>query len=202
MKKLVLYVHGKYGTPAESEHYKPLFPDCRVIGLEYQARFPWETGKEIHEEVIRLKEEGEAITIIANSIGAYYCMCSGIDLLIQEAFFISPVVDMENLIESLMKQVGITETELKEKKTIRTASGEELSWDYLNYTRTNPIIWNAPTKVLYGSKDSLTSYEQMVAFSKMHSAELTVMEDGEHWFHTEEQMRFLDEWVQSSRLEN
>ena len=26
-------------------------------------------------------------------------------------------------------------------------------------------------------------------------AELTVMEDGEHWFHTGEQMRFLDDWI-------
>ena len=27
-------------------------------------------------------------------------------------------------------------------------------------------------------------------------AELTVMPGGEHWFHTEEQMRFLDEWIE------
>ena len=26
-------------------------------------------------------------------------------------------------------------------------------------------------------------------------AELTVMPDGEHWFHTEEQLRFLDAWI-------
>ena len=29
----------------------------------------------------------------------------------------------------------------------------------------------------------------------MHQVSLTVMEGGEHWFHTEEQMRFLDEWI-------
>ena len=26
-------------------------------------------------------------------------------------------------------------------------------------------------------------------------AELTVMPEGEHWFHTPEQMRFLDAWL-------
>ena len=26
-------------------------------------------------------------------------------------------------------------------------------------------------------------------------AELTVMPDGEHWFHTEWQMQFLDQWI-------
>ena len=24
---------------------------------------------------------------------------------------------------------------------------------------------------------------------------VAVMENGEHWFHTEEQMKFLDEWI-------
>ena len=28
MKELVLYIHGKGGCAGESEHYKPLFPEC------------------------------------------------------------------------------------------------------------------------------------------------------------------------------
>ncbi len=34
----------------ESEHYKPLFPDYEVIGLDYQTFTPWETGKELTEQ--------------------------------------------------------------------------------------------------------------------------------------------------------
>ena len=37
------------------------------------------------------------------------------------------------------------------------------------------------------------------AFAKTHGAELTVMEEGEHWFHTDEQMHFLDNWIISER---
>ncbi len=37
MKKLVLYIHGKGGCAGESEHYKPLFPECDVVGLDYQT---------------------------------------------------------------------------------------------------------------------------------------------------------------------
>ena len=33
MKHIVVYVHGKGGSPAEAEHYKSLFPDSEVIGL-------------------------------------------------------------------------------------------------------------------------------------------------------------------------
>ena len=30
-------------------------------------------------------------------------------------------------------------------------------------------------------------------------ATLTVMEGGEHWFHTEEQMDFLDRWIAGTK---
>ena len=32
-------------------------------------------------------------------------------------------------------------------------------------------------------------------FANKAGATLTVMEGGEHWFHTEEQMEFLDRWI-------
>ncbi len=34
MNEVVLYIHGKGGSAGESEHYKPLFPECEVIGLD------------------------------------------------------------------------------------------------------------------------------------------------------------------------
>ena len=55
--------------------------------------------------------------------------------------------------------------------------------------------WKVPTSILYGSYDNLTSFETISDFAKKHRATLTVMESGEHWFHTEDQMRFLDEWI-------
>ena len=71
---LVLYIHGKGGSPAESEHYKSLFPEYHVIGLDYQTFTPWATGKEIHTAVSKFKNEYEKIILIANSIGAFFSM--------------------------------------------------------------------------------------------------------------------------------
>ena len=195
MKDLVLYIHGKGGSAAESEHYRPLFPGSEVIGLDYQTFSPWETGAEILDAVTRLKDRSESITLIANSIGAFFSMNAGIDGLIDQAYFISPIVDMERLICDMMNWAQVTEERLKEKGVIETAFGEELSWDYLCYVREHPVHWNVPTEILYGRKDDLTSYETIAAFAKKHNAKLTVMESGEHWFHTEEQMQFLDEWI-------
>ena len=199
MKQLVLYVHGKGGSSAESDHYIPLFPQCEVRGIEYHASTPWEAGREIHDSVEKLKSGYDGIILIANSIGAFFSMNAGIDTMICGAFFISPIVDMEKLILNMMSWANVTETELEEKGVISTSFGEDLSWDYLCYVRENPVCWTVPTRILYGSRDNLTSYETISAFAKIHGAELTVMEEGEHWFHTEGQMRFLDNWIKKGR---
>ena len=90
---------------------------------------------------------------------------------------------------------NITEKELYKKKEIKTSFGETLSWKYLTFVRENSIEWNIPTYILYGKKDNMTSYEIILNFTNKSKANLTVMENGEHWFHTEEQMKFLDNWI-------
>ena len=195
MKNVVIYIHGKGGSAAESEHYKPLFPDCEVIGLDYQTFSPWDTGKEIFDAVEKLKSRYENVILIANSIGAFFSMNAGIDDIIQNAYFISPIVDMEKLITDMMKWANVTEQELESKGVIHTDFGEDLSWDYLCNVRSHPIEWRVPTQILYGSKDHLMSIETITEFAQKHQAALTVLEGGEHWFHTEEQMQFLDNWI-------
>ena len=197
MKDAVLYIHGKGGSAAESKHYKALFPDHEMIGLDYQTFTPWETGAEIHTAVEKLKAKYESIILIAGSIGAFFSMNAGIDRLISKAYFISPIVDMEKLICDMMQWTNVTEAELKSKGVIRTDFGEDLSWNYLCYVRDHPIRWSVPTNILYGSRDSLTSLKTMRAFAERHNAVLTVMEGGEHWFHTAEQMQFLDDWIRN-----
>ncbi len=191
----VLYIHGKNGSASESEHYKPLFPECEVIGFDYQTFSPWETGAEIRSVVEKLKSEYDSIILIANSIGAFFSMNAGIDSIIKKAYFISPIVDMERLITDMMDWANVTEDKLKGKGMIHTSLGEDLSWDYLCYVREHPVKWSVPTAILYGKNDALTSYETISTFAKKQNAKLTVMENGEHWFHTEEQMQFLDNWI-------
>ena len=195
MKDAVLYIHGKGGSAAESGRYQALFPHCRVTGLEYQSFTPWETGAEIRAAAEELKAAYEHVLLIANSIGAFFSMCAGIDRLISRAFFISPIVDMEKLITDMMQWANVTEEELRAKGVIPTAFGEDLSWEYLCYVRDHPVDWRAPTQILYGGHDNLTAFETISDFAKNHGAGLTVMDGGEHWFHTEEELRFLDDWI-------
>lgn len=63
------------------------------------------------------------------------------------------------------------------------------------YVKENPIVWNIPTNILYGEKDHLMDIDTVSAFANQIGATFTVMKDGEHWFHTKEQMDYLDGWI-------
>ena len=199
MKELIIYVHGKGGSAEEAEHYRALFPNSGVVSFDYRSQTPWDAKDEFPAFFAAQRERGERLTLIANSIGAYFSLNSLGETLVDRAFFISPVVDMEKLIENMMLWSNVTEKELAERNEIATDFGETLSWRYLCYVREHPIAWRVPTRILYGEKDPLTSMETISAFAAQHGAKLTIMPGGEHWFHTAEQMRFLDDWSTGNR---
>ena len=168
-----------------------------MLGSDYKAYTPWETKEEILAEYDVLRNKYDSVLIVANSIGAYFAMnaLSGKEL--ERAFFISPVVNMERLICDMMSWANVTEQELRDKQEIETAFGETLSWRYLCYVRDTAIVWNTPTDILYAGNDNLTSYETISEFAVKTNSSLKIMEDGEHWFHTEKQLAFLDDWLRS-----
>lgn len=191
----VLYIHGQGGSAEEATHYVPLFPNCDVIGLDYHAQTPWEAREEFPRMFDAVCGPYQSVAVIANSIGAFFAMHALRDKPIDKAFFISPIVDMQKLIEDMMGWADVSEDELREKGEIKTAFGQTLSWEYLTYVRAHPIDWPVLTRILYGSRDHLTSHAAISTFAEIINAPLTVMDSGEHWFHTEEQMQFLDTWI-------
>ena len=199
MRDGLIYIHGKGGGADEAERYGPLFPECEVVGLEYQSRTPWEAREEFRRFFDSFREGRERVFLVANSIGAFFAMCALNDKPIEKAYFISPVADMEKLITDMMTWAGVSERELAERGEIKTAFGETLSWEYLSWVRKHPVVWAVPTRILYGAKDTLQSADTIKAFAGRVGAELTVMEGGEHWFHTPEQLAFLDNWITQGR---
>ena len=198
MKHLVVYVHGKGGSAAEAEHYAPLFNGYEVAGFDYRAQTPWEAREEFPRFFEPLRSSCDSLTLIANSIGAFFSMTSLSARYVDRALFISPVVDMERLIADMMAQANVTEDELRARKEIPIGFGETLSWDWLCDVRRHPVQWTVPTRILYGDRDFLTPPETMSSFAARINATLTVMPGGEHWFHTPEQMAFLDRWIEKS----
>ena len=202
MRKAILYLHGKGGSANEAEFYKPFFPSCDVIGVDYRDSTPWKAAEDIISAYRWVAKQYNGVSVVANSIGAYFGMLALSGVNIEHAYFISPVVDLEHLILDLMAWSNVNEQELLEKKIIVTQNWTEpLSWEYLKYVREHPITWRVSTDILYGEKDVLIPFETITKFVKHSDANITVMKGGEHWFHTNEQVKFHDAWLKRCVVE-
>ena len=201
-----LFVHGKMGCKEEALAFGALACPAgwQVVSVdlpEHGSRkdspeklLPWTAVPELQSVYRAMGQRWRRISLRATSIGAWLAMLALQNHAVDRALFVSPVVDMENLIGTMMTWAGVTEEELRQKGEIPTQFGETLSWDYLCWAREHPVHWNTPTEILYAGGDTLTSRAVIDAFAAKSGSGLTVMENGEHWFHTEEQLQFLREW--------
>ena len=108
MKSLIVYAHGKGGSAQEAVHYKSLFPKDEVIGFDYRSQTPWQAKKEFFAFFTEQRGRCEHLTLVANSIGAFFALSSLDETLVDRAYFISPIVDMENLICNMMQWSNVT----------------------------------------------------------------------------------------------
>lgn len=55
--------------------------------------------------------------------------------------------------------------------------------------------WNKKTYILYGTKDNIQEQNIIKDFSNKFNCELSILENGEHYFHTEEQLDYYKNWL-------
>ena len=152
--------------------------------------------KDLKQIIEYAKKNYEEINLWACSMGAYFSLISYKDEDIKNSVFLSPVVNMKIIINNMMLWSNTTEKALEEKLEIKTDFGQTLYWDYYKYVKENPIInWNKKTFVLYGNKDNLQDENIIKDFCNKFNCELSILENGEHYFHTEEQLEFYKNWI-------
>ena len=132
-------------------------PRLRCAGGGLPGGAPLEAAPQIAAAYDEARRQYEHITLLANSIGAYFSMLALPDRALDRALFVSPVLDMERLILDMMGWAGVSEQALREQGEIPTDFGETLSWAYLCYVREHPITWQVPTEILYAGGDHLVS---------------------------------------------
>lgn len=74
MKKAMLYIHGKGGNHLEAEGYKKNCIGYDMIGVDYKDDFPWIVESQIQSVYETVQRKYDQISVIANSIGAYFAM--------------------------------------------------------------------------------------------------------------------------------
>ena len=205
--RVYLFVHGQCGCKEEgaafAEVVRPKGIQVLAVDLPEHGerrgekdRFnPWTAVPELRSVLEFMKPRWNEISLRANSIGAHFSMAAFAGEAIRRALFVSPILDMEQLILDMMRRAGVTEQELEARGEISAGFGQTLSQRYLCWERQHPVQnWRCPTAILYAGRDSMTSRRTAERFAAGAGASLTVMENGEHWFHTPEQLAVLREW--------
>ena len=152
--------------------------------------------KDLKQVIEYAKKNFDEIYLWACSMGAYFSLISYKDEEIKQCLFLSPVVNMKVVIDNMMLWSNVTEEELKEKQEIKTDFGQTLYWDYYKYVKENPIVsWDKKTYILYGNKDNLQEEKIIKDFCTKFNCKLLEVENGEHFFYTEEQLEYYRNWL-------
>lgn len=206
-KIVYLFIHGKGGHKEEAESFAEIACErgYQVLSIdlpgygdrknEIENFVPWKVVPELQNVMNYIKQRWSSISLHATSFGAFCSLLAYQNENFKNVLFVSPIIDMVKLIQNMMMWSNVTEEVLEKEKTIPTDFGETLDWQYYQYVKENQIeSWNHPTQILYAGGDNLTDRNTMVAFTQKYECVLSVMENGEHWFHTPEQLAFLENW--------
>lgn len=123
--KVYLYVHGKMGSKEEAlafaEQACPAGYQVLAIDLpEHGERkngperlLPWVVTPELQFMDQYARVHWRQVSLRATSIGAWFSMLALQEKALRRALFVSPIVDMEDLIGRMMQQANVTEEQLK-----------------------------------------------------------------------------------------
>ena len=189
-----VYIHGLYGNSEEINFYSFLANKYDVIGLDYEDGNPWEVKDKIIHEFSKISKRYKNVYLIANSIGAFYAYRYLSSFKIKKAFFISPLVNMRKIIDKMMKKNGITLEKFKNEKIIVLENGQTISFDFYQ-SLNNEDRWDVKTHILYGQKDKLVNHEEIINFASSHNCSLTILKNGNHYFHTPRQLKYIKKWI-------
>lgn len=209
--KLFLFVHGQGGNKEEAKAFADVACPIgwQVLGIDLpghgervdtSASFdPWHAVPELQQVIQYAKKGWSQVAVRANSIGSYFSILAFSNEPLEQCLLVSPLVDMERMIQNLMHWAGVTEECLEREKLIATDFGQTLSWEYLRYVRSHRIDeWTTPTFILRAKNDELIDEDTVISFSNRFGCKLTITEGGEHWFHTPEQLWTLQQWEAES----
>lgn len=207
--QIYLYIHGQNGDKEEAQAFSEIVcaDGWQVLSIDLPMHGerssenipldPWHVIPELQQVMEIIKKQWNTIALYANSIGAWFAMLSYSKEKLKQCLFISPILDLHDVTLRMMNWANVSETQLKIEKQINTSFGQTLSWDYLIYVRNHPItVWKQKTFILFGELDHMTSKEIIENFKQKFSCNITYLNGGEHYFHTPQQLKFLDHWIQ------
>ncbi|WP_298053073.1 alpha/beta hydrolase [uncultured Campylobacter sp.] len=215
-EKVYIYAHGQCGSKDDAELLASVVCEQgrQVISFDLpghgQRRHepascesifydPRHTIFEFHEILSYAKKRWDEIALFAVSLGAWLDLQSFRDKKLSDCLFVSPILDMKYVISNIMRRAGVSEERLKQERMILTPVGQPLFWEYWSFVLNNPITkWKTPSRILYAENDDMMPLCIVRNFAQKFDCDLSVMKNGEHWFHTPQQLDYLRRWIKSA----
>lgn len=154
-----------------------------------------ECASELVDIVRFARERWTRAALFGVSMGASFALL-GCGELLDRAWFLSPVTDMLGLTRGMMAAFGVSEAELEERRAVPTPIGQTIYWEDYRFLCANPVRdWPVRTDILCGEQDDVSGTASIRAFAGRFGCALEVVPGAGHYFHTEGQMRRLQEWL-------
>ena len=206
--RVYLVVHGKASCKEDAERFASIAVDkgYQVISFdlpEHGERASLERACTVQNAVQDLRkvmdyvrQNWNSVRLFATSLGAYFSLVAYRDVGFDMCLFSSPILNMQRLIENMMRWFNVTPEQLQVQREIPTPIGETLSWDYYSYVREHPVdVWNSPTAILSPELDNLTEPEVVDEFAERFGALVQRVAGSEHYMHSDAELAIMDAWM-------
>ncbi len=174
--KVFLFVHGHGGNKEEAQAFAEVVNPLgyQVIGIDLPVMEMPEIVMDLLSDVTQyLKQNYRSINVRANSIGCWFSMLAFQQVGLDKALFVSPLLDMKTFIDC---------ADYKDDR-------------YYEWVVSHPIVrWDAETFILRPRRDAVVAEMVYDSFLSQHPCQMEIVGNGEHWFHTAEQLEILRQW--------
>lgn len=205
--KAFIYVHGKmadkecagaFAAAADKKGWQTVSFDLPEHGgrkKEGKRCDVFNCVPELTEIYEFVRGKWRLLGLSACSIGAYFSLNAYSGIRFEKCLFQSPIADMNYLVNSMLSWFNATEERLEREQEISTPV-DLLTWRSYTYIKENPItVWNTPTAVLYGGRDTLQSRGAIEGFCLRFGCSLTVSENSEHPFMNGSDFPIVEKWL-------
>ncbi|WP_279014206.1 alpha/beta hydrolase [Actinomyces oris] len=145
-----------------------------------KAFTPMDASPEVRAFARLARSQSTEVSLLANSIGAYFSLCDTPAGTFERAWMVSPLLDLEYYIRDIMAEYSVTDEQLEAQTVIDTPRGV-LERSYLRFVEEHPARLNAPSWIIRGDQDEVVPLNALSRFVGAPGVELVQVEGGQHF---------------------